>query len=170
MRVMAVYLYTLHAYRSWMPDHQRGYVRRGNGILKPDEQRARRYHRLARHERMVFGDERCEQIIAAMHDLCASKPWRLHAVVAVWTHVHVIVSWGSFHDAKRGRAVVKRAITTWLRDRSGEDCKWLAGGGSIKRVRDRRHFEHLMTQYLPDHRKYGGRQWYEPPASRTTRL
>jgi REP element-mobilizing transposase RayT len=158
---MAVFMFTLHAYRSWMPDHPRGYVIRGQGIQKPDPQRAQRYHALARHERMTFNDALCEQIIAATQDLCRTKNWRLLAVVVVWTHIHLIVSWRPFQSAKRARAVIKRAITTHLRDHTGEQRKWLARGGSIKRVRDQAHYRHLTRRYLPNHRRFGGRQWYE---------
>ncbi len=156
---MAVFMFTLHAYRSWMPDHRRGFVIRSKGVQKPDPQRARRYHSLAKHERMVFGDELCEQIIAAVQDECRKKDWRLLTMVVVWTHVHLIVSWRGFHNVKRVRAVIKRAITTWLRDWTGERRKWLPGGGSIQRVRDRGHYLHLTQRYLPAHRRYGGRQW-----------
>jgi REP element-mobilizing transposase RayT len=161
LQIMAVFMLTLHAYRSWMPDHPRGFVIRGKGIQGPDPRLARRYHALARHERMVFSDERCEQIIAAVREECEKQQWRLLAIVVVWTHMHVIVSWQGFRSVKRVRAVLKRAITTWLRDWSGEQRKWLAGGGSIKRVRDRDHYLHLTRRYLPRHRRYGGRQWYE---------
>jgi REP element-mobilizing transposase RayT len=160
-RIVPVFMFTLHAYRSWMPDHRRGYVVRGKGIHKTDAERARRYHDMAKHERMVFHDERCEQIIAAAREVCGDKQWRLHAVVAVWTHVHVLVSWHDFYDAKRARAVIKRGLSTRLRDWSGERHKWFAGAGSVKHVRDRKHFQYLMREYLPRHRKYGGRQWYE---------
>ncbi|MHB1156640.1 MAG: hypothetical protein ACYC26_07360 [Phycisphaerales bacterium] len=160
---MGVFLYTIHAYRSWMPDHKHGFVIRGRGIQKPDAKRARWYQSLAKHERMVFDDARCEQIIGAVKDVCANKQWRLHGVVVVWSHLHVIVSWSQYVDAKRARAVIKKAITTWLRDATGEQRKGLSGGGSIKRVRDRGHYEHLMKVYLPGHRKYGGAQYYEEP-------
>ncbi|MFA7237781.1 MAG: hypothetical protein WC058_13035 [Phycisphaeraceae bacterium] len=128
---MAVFLYTIHAYRSWMPDHKRGFVLRGKGIQKPDAKRASWYHTLAKHDRMVFSDARCGQIIDAVKEVCANKQWRLHGVVVVWTHLHLIVSWAAYADARRARAVIKKAITTWLRDATGEHRKWLSGGGSI---------------------------------------
>lgn len=158
---MAVFMFTFHAYRSWMPDHRRGFVIRGKGIQKPSPQLARRYRALAKHERMVFTDALADQMIAAVQNLCRDKPWDLRGVVVVWTHVHVIVSWRRFQDVKRARAVLKRAITTWLRDCAGQRRKWLSGGGSIKRVRDRPHYVHLTRRYLPDHKRYGGRQWYD---------
>ena len=33
---MPVFMFTLHAYRSWMPDHRRGFVIRSKGIQKRD--------------------------------------------------------------------------------------------------------------------------------------
>ncbi len=144
-----------------MPDHPRGYVRRGTGILKPDSDAATAYNAVARDERIVFDDPRCAQIIEAVRDLCERKRWRLHGVTVVWTHVHVLVSWQGYIDSARVRAVLKRAITTWLRDVAGERRRWLSRAGSVKRVRDRKHFNHLMQRYLPAHRRYGGRQWYE---------
>jgi len=160
--LMPVFMYTIHAYRSWMPDHRRGYVERNKGIMKPDMARANWYHRLAVHERMTFTDPLCDQIIKAVDDLCSTHGWRHHATVVVWTHLHTLVSWPQYYDARRGRAVLKRAITTWLRDHTGESRKWLTRAGGIKRINDRPHFIRLMSEYLPAHRKYGGRQWYEP--------
>ena len=157
---MAVYLFTFHAYRSWMPDNRRGFVRRGKGIQPPDATRAKRYHARARCDRMTFNDAVGEQIIMALQETCERKQWKLLAVVVVWTHVHLIVSWREFHDMKRVRAVLKRAVTVRLRDVIGRHCKWLAAGGSIRRVRDRKHYDHLMQRYLPAHHRYGGRQWY----------
>jgi REP element-mobilizing transposase RayT len=156
-------MFTLHAYRSWMPDQRRGFVVRGKGIQQSDAERARWYHSMATHERMVFNDQRCEQIVTAAREACGDKRWRLHAVVVVWTHVHLLVSWRGFQDVKRARAVLKRGIATRLRDWSGEDRKWFAGKGSVKRVCDESHYRCLMQRYLPEHRRYGGRQWYEEP-------
>lgn len=132
-----------------MPDHKRGFVVRGKGVQKSDARRARRYHARAKHERMVFNDDIGEQIITAVRELCKKKGWRLHAAVVVWTHAHAVISWRGFYSVKRARAVIKHAITTWLRDRTGQRRKWLAGGGSIKRVRDRDHYTYLTRRYLP---------------------
>ncbi len=40
---MPYYLFTYHAFGSWMPDRKQGYVRRGQGILVPDHVMAERY-------------------------------------------------------------------------------------------------------------------------------
>jgi REP element-mobilizing transposase RayT len=158
---VAVYLFTFHAYRSWMPDHRRGFVQRGKGILKPSPQMAQSYARRARFERMVFDDRLCSLIDQAAKEICGDRGWRLHAVVVVWSHLHALVSWQGFVDARRVRAVLHHGITTRLRDWTGRRRTWLARGGSLKRVEHRRHFHHHMTLYLPGHRRYGGSAWFE---------
>jgi hypothetical protein len=40
---MPCYLFTYHAYLSWMPDRPQGYVRRKKGIFPPDEEKAEAY-------------------------------------------------------------------------------------------------------------------------------
>ncbi|MEX0774362.1 MAG: hypothetical protein WD042_01475 [Phycisphaeraceae bacterium] len=158
---MAVYMFTYHAYRSWMPDNRRGYVRRKKGIQPPDPRMAENYRRRARHAAVHFDDELCESIIDAARGVCRRKNWRCHADVAVWSHFHVVVSWRQFVDARRARTVLRRAITVELRDRQNQRRPWLSRGESTKRVRDRRHLDHLVKTYLPTHRRYGGKQWSE---------
>jgi hypothetical protein len=50
---VAVYHFTYHAYRSWMPDNPKGYVRRGEGILPPDAEMARLYAKAARAKEVM---------------------------------------------------------------------------------------------------------------------
>jgi len=42
---MPCYLFTYHAYASWMPDREEGHVRRGEGILSADEKLNRELER-----------------------------------------------------------------------------------------------------------------------------
>ena len=37
---MPCYLFTFHAFGTWMPDREEGFVRREQGILPPDEELA----------------------------------------------------------------------------------------------------------------------------------
>jgi len=37
------YLFTFHAYGTWMPDREEGFVRRKHGVLPPDEELAKDY-------------------------------------------------------------------------------------------------------------------------------
>ncbi len=38
---MPCYLFTFHAFGTWMPDREEGFVQRKKGILPPDEELAR---------------------------------------------------------------------------------------------------------------------------------
>ena len=42
-----VYLFTYHAYRSWMPDHKRGFTKEGGGYQAPNAALANAYHNAA---------------------------------------------------------------------------------------------------------------------------
>ncbi|MCC6581353.1 MAG: hypothetical protein IT440_13030 [Phycisphaeraceae bacterium] len=169
---MPVYLYTLHAYRSWMPDHARGYVERRKGILAPNRDKAWNYRQLARYERMTFNGHLCRVLIEAAKQSVDRQKWRIHAATAVWSHVHVLLSWQEYRDAYRVRSVLKRTLTVSLRDATNQQRPWFSRAGSVKRVRDRAHFDRLMTSYLPGHKRYGGAWWFEgeDPAAKTPQL
>jgi hypothetical protein len=164
---MAVYLFTFHAYRSWMPDHRRGFVQRGRGIVAPDPRLADAYARRARFERVRWDDADADTLLLAARQTCETpaRQWRLHIGVAVFNHVHLLVSWRYYADAARVKAVFHRALTVALRDAHGDPpCRpRLARGGSRKRITARAHFLHLRHTYLPTHRKYGGRTLIPPP-------
>jgi hypothetical protein len=51
---MPCYLFTYHAYGSWMPDRPQGYVRRGKGILPTDTRMAERYRKNTKYDKAPF--------------------------------------------------------------------------------------------------------------------
>jgi hypothetical protein len=51
---MPCYLFTYHAFGSWMPDRRQGYVRRGKGIQPADPKMAERYRQNSRHDEVRF--------------------------------------------------------------------------------------------------------------------
>ncbi len=158
---MAVYLYTFHTYRSWSPDHRRGFVQRKQGILPPDAAMAAAYSRRARFERFTLDEPARRVALDAVRQTCAAasrSDWELHLAVAVFNHLHVLVSWRHFTDADRVKAVLHRAITVHLRDAFGLPAgrPVLSRGGSRKRITTPKHYNHLKHTYLPSHRKYGG--------------
>jgi len=156
---MAVYLFTLHTYRSWMPDHAQGFVQPRRGILPTDPEMARHYEQRARGAAVRLDRAMCEAVVATVRQACERFGWRCHAVTAVWSHIHVLISWTGFRDPLKVRGLLKRTLTRALNEQAGCKKQWFARRGSRKRVRDRVHFEHLMTRYLPDHRRYGGVFW-----------
>jgi len=156
---MAVYLITIHAYRSWLPDHPRGYVQRKRGIQRSDPEQAAAYTRRAKHERRRFDDAMCRALVEASRQAATRWDWRWHAAVAVWSHVHVQVSWETFVEGKAARQLLKRHLTEHMNEAYGDDHPWFSRAGSVKRVVDRDHFDRLVYEYLPSHKKYGG--WFD---------
>ena len=156
---MAVYLFTFHAYRSWNADHPRGYVRRGQGILSPDLDQALRYDLQAKEPPVLFTADHQQVLLWIVSDACQRRGWRLHQLACEPSHVHILVSWRDFLRWEDVRGKLKNLMSRELgRQFSAPGRRWFVTGGSRKRVRDRRHFEHLMQRYLPSHR---GLVWRE---------
>lgn len=156
---MAVYFFTLHAYRSWRPDNKRGYVRRKQGILPPDPKTAAEYAKRAKHEQVQFTTEIQNVMIHAAHDICQRREWRLHAVGFEPTHGHFLVSWHGFTPWLDVRAKLKNILSLILgRYKGAEGRPWFSDGGSRKRVTTPKHFSYLIGQYIP---KHSGQKWFE---------
>lgn len=155
---MAVYLFTFHAYRSWNADRPQGYVRRGEGVLAADPQRAEQYDRHARHPPMVFDAEAQGVLVASVRAICNANGWRLHRAVANPTHVHLLVSWEGYVEWADVSRRLKRGLGLALSKAIERHGPWFSRGGSRKRVTDRKHFDYLMDHYLPRHK---GLVWRE---------
>jgi hypothetical protein len=156
---MAVYFFTLHAYRSWSPDHHRGYVRRDEGILPPDPEMAEAYDELARQEPVEFTKQIQDVMIAGAYDICQRRHWRLHAVAFELSHLHLLFSWKEFIEWLEVRAKLKNLLSLFLGRMHGEQgINWFSDGGSRKRVHDRKHFNYLIETYIP---KQSEAKWYE---------
>ena len=93
---MPVYHFTLHAYRSWSPNHRRGYTERGKGYQPPNQERADQYDNNARQPKVTFDRLIQEVMILGAHDICRRRRWRLHAVGTEASHVHIVLSWRTF--------------------------------------------------------------------------
>lgn len=150
--IMAVYLFTFHAYRSWNADRPRGYVRKGEGILPPDPQRAKQYNQSARHPPVRFDNFAQQVLAAATRDICAKHGWRLHQVALMATHLHALISWEAFVEWAAVSRTLKRGLGSALSKAYDKPGPWFSRGGSRKRVTDREHFDYLMKTYLPGHR------------------
>ncbi|MHC4177581.1 MAG: hypothetical protein ACYSWU_08745, partial [Planctomycetota bacterium] len=90
---MPVYLFTYHAYRSWMPDRPKGFVQEGRGIQPPDARLAKSYAEAATHPPFQFAPDVQRFLIATSLNVCQRRNWRLHAGAAKPTHLHLLVSW-----------------------------------------------------------------------------
>jgi Transposase IS200 like len=159
---MAVYFFTLHAYRSWRPDHPRGYVRRGEGILPSDPARAAQYDANASQDPVIFTKEMQDVIVVGADDICARRQWRLHAVGFEPNHVHLLVSWRAFIDWDEVLTKLKNLLSLFLgRLIAVEAQSWFTDGGSRKRVTTQDHFNYLIQTYIPKHSQ---QKWFEGEA------
>jgi hypothetical protein len=157
---MPVYLFTYHAYRSWMPDRERGFVQKGRGVQPANEALANAYRDAAAHAAFEFdGETQCRLIWKALA-VCRDEEWRLHGVSSEPTHLHAIVSWGDESlRFTRVRGRIKNVLSLDLSRRAGVTGRpWFADDSGRKRVKDSRHLEYLMAEYLPRHE---GVQWFE---------
>jgi hypothetical protein len=152
---MPAYLFTLHSYRSWNADHPRGYVRYGQGIRPPSATVAQFYNVRAKQSPVYFDDRKQQVITWIVLDACRRRAWRLHCVAFEPSHVHLLVSWRSNDSWQVVRRKIKNLIGWALsKEFAAEGRKWMVRRGSRKRVRERGHFEYLMTRYLPRHRGF----------------
>ena len=156
---MPVYLFTYHAYRSWMPDHPGGFVQQGRGVQSPSAALANVYRQAATFPPVDFDDELQRLLIDHSIDICRRRRWRLHAVATEPTHLHILVSWTGSRRWQEVRGKLRNLLSLGLTRRFKQKGRpWFSTGASRKQVRTRAHFEHLMNKYLPNH---GGARWFE---------
>ncbi|QDS98700.1 hypothetical protein [Adhaeretor mobilis] len=158
---MPCYLFTYHAHGSWLSDT---YQASRDGVyqraLFADQGRAER-GRIARSQsrRPI----RSTGLLAAEQKLAIEGLTRaaqfqnceIHYVATDRTHVHVLVSWQGACHWKDQRANMRKAIVANLQKMRGRET-WLSEGSSRKRIKDKHHFQQLMTETLPKHR---GLKW-----------
>jgi hypothetical protein len=150
---MAVYLITLHAYRSWGPDKSRGFVRKGLGIQPPSEELARMYDGQAGDDPVNFSPELQRVLIAGAYDICTRRDWWLRAVGTDPTHGHFLISQSGFMDWEAVRDKLKNILSLFLGRATGQPGRsWFVALGSRKHVKDQQHFDYLVATYLPDQR------------------
>jgi REP element-mobilizing transposase RayT len=154
---MPCYLFTYHAYRSWLPDRSQGFVKRGEGIQEPDPALAKAYRERAKQEQTWFDDESQKVMIDALVEACEKQQCRLHYVATDATHLHLLVSWRIDRDWKTMRTCLKGSVSRRLNERLRRQL-WFGRSASRKRVEDRKHFDYLMDVYLPKHQ---GLKWHE---------
>ena len=80
----------------------------------------------------------------------------VYAVATEPTHTHVLVSWKHERTWRSMRASIRSSLTRRLNEQFGKR-EWFSDSPSRKRVRDREHFDYLVSAYLPRH---GGAKWF----------
>lgn len=85
------------------------------------------------------------------------------------THGHLLLSW---RDETPMPEVFRKTKNLMSRE-LGLHCQpkrknWFSGSGSKQRVKDRKHFDHLMQSYLPKHSGLVWREGDPPPQPPTS--
>jgi hypothetical protein len=150
---MPVYHFTLHAYRSWRPDHRRGYTEKGKGYQPPSEERARQYDENAKQEPVTFDSEIQKEILLLAHSICGDEGWRLEAVGFDPTHAHLVLAWRRFNRWEEVDRRLKNLLALKLnRAHQTPGKRWFVRGRSApRRVKEQTHLDYLLETYLPDH-------------------
>ena len=158
---MPCYLFTYHAYGSWMPDRKQGFVRRGQGVLSPDKGLACQYRTDAKQPQITFDGSVQRLVIDELQTAWGYQDCRGHFVATDSTHVHVLVSWPDERPWKRIRSGLKSSLTRRLNQELRRQT-WFSDSASRKRVKDQSHFDYLVTEYLPSHHGWKWREGGEP--------
>ena len=158
---MPCYLFTFHAFGTWMPDREEGFVRREKGILPPDEELAKQYRERAKEDE-VFFDSWLQLLLIEEAQIAREKQrYRIHYLATEPTHLHILVSWPDERPWLKIRSGLKSSLTRRLNREVQHRDKWFVENASRKQVKDDGHFDHLVRSYLPSH---GGWKWREGEA------
>jgi REP element-mobilizing transposase RayT len=155
---MPCYLFTFHAYGTWMPDREEGFVRRKQGVLPPDEELAQDYRGKASEDVVQFDSRIQKLLIEEAKTACEKQKYRGHCIATDPTHVHALVSWPDERSWLKIRSGLKTSLTLRLNREVKRRKHWFVDSASRKQVKDQTHFDHLTNEYLPSHR---GWKWRE---------
>ena len=156
---MPTFLFTFHAYRSWMPDHPRGYTKRGVGYLAPDPTMQRAYERCATYLPTIFDHSLQRELVRHVLTIPNHIAVDIFAVATETSHIHILCGWSIDRSWESIRDSIKRSISIKLKQlATAEKPLFLSAGASRKQVLNQEHFDHLIHQYLPNH---SGSAWYK---------
>ena len=157
--MMPVYHFTFHAYGSWLPGHPRGYARRDEGALPPDQAMADRYRGLMTSDATEFSDEVQSFVLETLIDSQSLQSFTLYAVASEPTHLHAVVAWQDDREPVAVRSQLKTSLTRALNKAFGRR-KWFVKNAGQTLVRDEAHLSELVEVYL---RKHSGLYWRRNP-------
>ena len=103
--------------------------------------------------------------------ICMRRQWTFYGARNDQTHYHALIGWHHFVDWQEARDKFKNILSLFLGRWTGiEGMTWFVDGGSRKRVVTRKHFNHLLDTYFPDHRGVFWRRARRSRATISTRL
>jgi hypothetical protein len=147
---MPVYLITLHAYGTWLPDREEGYRHHTRGRLGPNREEADRYRERQAQAAATFTRPVQRILIRSTLEAAARQRLRPYFIATDPTHTHSLLGWTDRRPAENVRERLKQSLS---RDLNGmvERRRWFVRNGWVERVNDERHFTHLVEEYLPQH-------------------
>ncbi len=147
---MPCYLFTYHAYLSWLPDRKRGYTHRGQGILPPDPDMADRYRRNAKESPVSFEPDSQKIMIEEVLIAAKFQRFTVDSIGTDPSHLHLLNHWRDEREFDVIRNGLRSSLTRRLNRDFGKRT-WFSESASRKRVLDQEHFDYLVVTYLPDH-------------------
>ena len=111
---MPCYLFTFHAFGTWMPDRDEGFVRRDRGFVPPSQELARAYRGRAKEDEVLFAPRLQLLLIAEARVACEKQRYRGHYVATEPTHVHALISWPDDRAWLKIRNGLKSSLTRRL--------------------------------------------------------
>src|SRR5689334_23048758 len=111
---MPCYLFTYHAYGTWMPDRARGYVKRKQGILNVDVLMAEKYLGAMKDTAVAFETKIQGEVINVLLESSGRQVFDLHFIATDRTHVHVLLAWRDARKWLRMRSVIKSSLSRHL--------------------------------------------------------
>jgi hypothetical protein len=166
---VAVYLLTVHAYRSWSEDNPLGYVQRDEGLKEPSKDLADWRAEQAKQPESRFERGAQDVLQQVMVAIAREHQLTLHACATCPTHVHGLISFrnpacecgasdfcasdcNAREHAERFAARLKRKMGLGVAKHEGTfGRKWFSRGWDLTPVRKQEHFTYLVEEYLPDH-------------------
>ena len=159
-------LLTLHGYGTWMPDHPRGYVKRGAGIQRPQPALAAHQRQTMTADAVFFSEADQRRLIEAVQHAVTFIDVTLFAAGSDATHLHLLLGWRHNRTPKSIRKSLKRGLRKQLG--LAKTSPLFAQGGDCKPVKDGEHHEHLRNHYLRKHPGWywdSKRCWHTPVAA-----
>jgi REP element-mobilizing transposase RayT len=154
---MPCFLFTYHAHGTWLPDRPEGFVHWRDGLQPTNERLAKSYRAKMTVAEAEFDESLQLLLINELQTAAGFQRFRVHAIATEPTHVHALISWADERSPQILGDGIKESLSRRLTKERAKR-KWLAKGGSERRVKDQEHFDYLVKVYLPSH---GGWKWEE---------
>jgi hypothetical protein len=171
---MPVYLFTVHAYRSWSEGNAKGYVQRDEGLKPSSPNLASWREDHASHDPARFDAEDQHLLHEILVSIAAEKQCRLHAGTTTPTHVHGLTSFAEPECGCSGAEFCRRGcagrenvekLIIRLKQKMGQALAkkhqtngrpYFSRGWDLTPIQRIPHFRYHIETYLPRHANEGG--------------